>query len=120
MTKVSVTASREKAEKEGLLGKGDYLKLQEGPNRIRLMSECMEHPGEYLGNPVVIAGVEFPILASAQRSRNVPVTANAIDRNKNEEFPPSRVTGRWQNKRKVPRRARQLAKAARAAHARAS
>ena len=49
MTKVNFAASREKAEKEGLLGRGDYLKLQEGDNRIRLMSECLEHPGEYLG-----------------------------------------------------------------------
>jgi len=51
MTKVNFAASREKAEKEGLLGKGDYLKLQEGDNRIRLMSECLEHPGEYQGKP---------------------------------------------------------------------
>jgi hypothetical protein len=34
-----------------LRGKGDYLKLQEGDNRIQLMSECLEHPGEYLGTP---------------------------------------------------------------------
>jgi len=47
--KINFTASREKAEKEGLLGKGDYLKLQEGPNRVRLTSECLEHPGEYQG-----------------------------------------------------------------------
>lgn len=51
MVKVNFTANREKAEKEGLLGKGDYLKLQEGDNRIRLMSECLEHPGEYQGKP---------------------------------------------------------------------
>lgn len=51
MTKVNFAASREKAEKEGLLGKGDYLKLQEGDNRIRLMSECLEHPGEFNGKP---------------------------------------------------------------------
>lgn len=51
MVKVNFAANREKAEKEGLLGKGDYLKLQEGDNRIRLMSECLEHPGEYQGKP---------------------------------------------------------------------
>jgi len=62
------------------------------------------------GKPVVIAGVEFPILAAAQRSRNRPVTANAIQRNKVEEFPVARVTGRWPKKRQLPRRARQLAK----------
>ena len=73
------------------------------------------------GDPVVIAGVEFPILSSAQRSRNKPVTKNAIQRNDKEEFPGPRVTGRWQKKKKLPRRARQLAKkAGRASHARAS
>jgi hypothetical protein len=73
------------------------------------------------GNSVVIAGVEFPILASAQRSRNVQVTVDAIERNKNEEFPAPRVTGRWQKKRKLPRRARQLAKqSVRLAHEKAS
>jgi hypothetical protein len=51
MTKVNFAASREKAEKEGLLGRGDYLKLVEGDNRTRLMSECLEHPGEYQGKP---------------------------------------------------------------------
>src|SRR5262245_24885274 len=39
------------------------------------------------GTPVVIAGIEFPILASAQRSRNRPVTPKAIQRNEHEEFP---------------------------------
>lgn len=51
MTKVNFTAAREKAEKEGVLGKGEYLKLQEGANKVRLMSECLEHPGEYNGKP---------------------------------------------------------------------
>lgn len=51
MTKVNFTANREKAEKEGLLGKGDYFKLQEGANKVRLVSECLEHPGEYNGKP---------------------------------------------------------------------
>ena len=50
-TKVNFAARREKAEKEGLLGKGDYLKLQEGANKVRLMSECLEHPGEFKGTP---------------------------------------------------------------------
>jgi hypothetical protein len=30
---------------------GNYLKLQEGDNRIRLVSECLEHPGVYNGKP---------------------------------------------------------------------
>lgn len=51
MGQFSFSATREKAEKEGVLGKGDYLKLQEGPNKVRLMSECLEHAGEYQGKP---------------------------------------------------------------------
>jgi hypothetical protein len=51
MTKVNLAEGRKKAESEGLLGSGDYLKLQEGENRIRLLSECLEHPGEYKGTP---------------------------------------------------------------------
>ncbi len=49
MTKVNFAEGRKKAESEGLLGSGGYLKLQEGENRVRLMSECLEHPGEYKG-----------------------------------------------------------------------
>lgn len=37
------------AEKEYNLGKGQYLKLQEGQNRIRLISECLPHESEYQG-----------------------------------------------------------------------
>lgn len=51
MTKVNFAEAREKAEKAGLLGKGDYYKPAEGDNRIRLMSECLEHPGEFNGKP---------------------------------------------------------------------
>lgn len=51
MPKVNFAATREKAEKEGVLSKNEYLKLKEGDNRIRLMSECLEHPGEYNGVP---------------------------------------------------------------------
>lgn len=40
---------REEAEKAGLLGSGDYLKLKEGSNRMRLMTECLPHPGVYQG-----------------------------------------------------------------------
>lgn len=49
--KVNFAEARKRAESEGLLGAGSYLKLSEGDNRIRLMSECIEHPGEYLGKP---------------------------------------------------------------------
>src|SRR5262245_10775348 len=55
------------------------------------------------GKPAVIAGREFPVLAAAQVSRNKPVTANAISRNENEEFPGVRKTGRWP-KTKLPKK----------------
>jgi hypothetical protein len=51
MTKFNLSEPRKRAESEGLLGGGGYLKLQEGDNKIRLMSECIEHPGEYNGKP---------------------------------------------------------------------
>ena len=47
------------------------------------------------GKPVTIAGRKFPVLASAQISRGLPVTANAIQRSKDEEFPAVRRAGRW-------------------------
>lgn len=37
------------AEEAGLVGTGDYLKFKEGPNRFRLLTECLPHPGEYKG-----------------------------------------------------------------------
>lgn len=43
--------SRKQAESDGILGSGDYLKIKEGDNRLRLMSECVAHPGEYNGKP---------------------------------------------------------------------
>jgi hypothetical protein len=51
MTKVNFAEARKKAEADGLLGSGGYFKLQEGDNRVRLMSECLERPGEYNGKP---------------------------------------------------------------------
>lgn len=45
----SFSASREKAEKQFGLGKGEYLKLQEGANRIRLMSECIPYESTFQG-----------------------------------------------------------------------
>ena len=47
------------------------------------------------GKRVTIAGRIFPILASAQVSRGLPVSPNAIQRNQDEEFPIARRTGRW-------------------------
>lgn len=40
---------RKQAEEAGMLGSGDYLKLKEGMNRMRLLSECLPHAGEYQG-----------------------------------------------------------------------
>lgn len=47
----SFADNRAKAQKQGLLGSGDYLKLKEGANRMRLMTDCVPHPGEYQGRP---------------------------------------------------------------------
>lgn len=46
---MNFTENRKKAEADGMLSSGDYLKLKEGQNRMRLMSECLPHPGEYNG-----------------------------------------------------------------------
>jgi hypothetical protein len=46
-TKVNFSEAREKAEEAGVLGGGDYLKPKNGANRFRLVSECVEHAGEY-------------------------------------------------------------------------
>jgi len=45
---VDFGAALKQAEDAGLVG-GDYLKLKEGDNRMRLMSECLPHEGEYQG-----------------------------------------------------------------------
>jgi hypothetical protein len=49
MTKVNFSAARKKAEEAGLLGGGNVWKPKEGANPIRLVSECLEHPGEFKG-----------------------------------------------------------------------
>lgn len=42
--------NRRQAEESGLVSSGgDYLKLKEGDNRFRLMTECLPHVGEYNG-----------------------------------------------------------------------
>lgn len=45
----SFSSAREQAEKEFGLGKGQYLKLKEGNNTIRLMSPCVGHEDTYNG-----------------------------------------------------------------------
>jgi hypothetical protein len=49
MQKANFAEARKDAERAGLLGSGDYLKLKEGSNRLRLMSICIPHASEYQG-----------------------------------------------------------------------
>lgn len=49
MAAVDFAKSRQQAEDQGLVGGGDYLKLKEGDNRMRLLSECLPHVGEFQG-----------------------------------------------------------------------
>lgn len=73
------------------------------------------------GKPLIVAGREFPVLASAQEVYGKPVTINAIRKDPNEEFPAPRMTGRWPRKRRLPRAVKRLAKkTSRSQHARAS
>ncbi len=46
---VDFGARMKEAEKAGMLSSGDYLKLKAGPNRFRLVSECLPHEGEFQG-----------------------------------------------------------------------
>lgn len=48
---VDFAKNLKQAEDAGLVGGGDYFKLKEGDNRIRLMTECLPHPGTYQGKP---------------------------------------------------------------------
>jgi hypothetical protein len=45
----SFSSAREQAEKEFGLGKGEYLKLKEGNNTIRLMSQCVGYESSHNG-----------------------------------------------------------------------
>lgn len=46
---VDFGATLKKAEDDGLVGGGDYLKFKEGDNRFRLMSECLPHADDFKG-----------------------------------------------------------------------
>jgi hypothetical protein len=48
---VNFAERRKQAEDAGLLSSGEYLKLKEGANRLRLVSECLPHKGMYQGRP---------------------------------------------------------------------
>lgn len=51
MPVANFSATRKAAEDAGLLGGGDYYKYKEGDNRLRLMSPCLPHNGDYKGKP---------------------------------------------------------------------
>lgn len=51
MTKFDFSATRAVAEKQYNLGKGEYFKVKDGDNKVRLVSECLPHAGEYQGRP---------------------------------------------------------------------
>lgn len=51
MTKFDFNANRQQVEKQYNLGKGEYFKVKDGDNKIRLVSECLPHAGEYKGKP---------------------------------------------------------------------
>ena len=51
MTKFNFTETYKKAEKKYNLGKGEYFKLKEGANKIRLVSITLPHEGMYKGVP---------------------------------------------------------------------
>ena len=53
------------------------------------------------GKPVTIAGRTLPMLASAQVSRGLPVSPDAIQRSRDEEFPVARRSGRWADRRQL-------------------
>lgn len=49
--KFDFNTNRQQAEKQYNLGKGEYFKVKTGDNKVRLVSECVPHPGEYQGRP---------------------------------------------------------------------
>ena len=49
MTEFNFSQTREKAEKDYGLGTGEYLKIKEGENKIRLLTSCLAHSSTYKG-----------------------------------------------------------------------
>lgn len=49
MEKFDFSATLAEAEKKYNLGRGEYFKLKEGQNKLRLVSVCLPHAGEYKG-----------------------------------------------------------------------
>jgi hypothetical protein len=51
-TPVDFAKNRKEAEETGQIGgSAETFKVKDGSNRIRLMSECLAHPGDYKGKP---------------------------------------------------------------------
>jgi len=51
MTDFNFSETHKKAEKEYNLGKGEYFKVSEGANNVRLVSICLPHQSTYKGQP---------------------------------------------------------------------
>jgi DNA adenine methylase len=51
--------------------------------------------GDREGKAAIVKGVKFPVLRAARIRKGLKVTAGCLCRNKNEEIPPVRKTGRW-------------------------
>lgn len=49
--KFDFSANRQQAEKQFNLGKGEYFKVKDGANKVRLVSACLPHPGSFNGKP---------------------------------------------------------------------
>jgi hypothetical protein len=49
MTSFDFGQNRQQVEKQFNLGKGEYFKVKEGANKIRLVSKPLPHPGNYKG-----------------------------------------------------------------------
>lgn len=50
MTKTDFSAARKQAEQSGALQSGDRFKIQEGANRLRILSEFLPHTSYYQGS----------------------------------------------------------------------
>ncbi len=50
MSKFNFQSNQKEAEKKYNLGKGEYFKVQEGRNIVRLVSACLPHESVYKGN----------------------------------------------------------------------
>jgi hypothetical protein len=58
--------------------------------------------GNKNGTPKSIEGISFPVLRAAQVRKGIPVTDNALCRNKTEIIPGVVVNGRWAKKDVAP------------------